>query len=239
MPNTLTSQLLADALQYLEALRNNETEVVSDQETRSRAEEVAELTLETIAVCTKFLLAENAQARIEGLGDFYLSSSEVRFTPDKDLVSYALLKKQDAEERQRALRIAFLTTLDRALAIIPLLEFESGEPAEDAEVLETIQLSDEPLVESILAKAIPSRFGVAISKSIEKILRALREAGLAIRVDTSSEHTESVSTDLPTDILETLERTRILEALESAREKIRIATRGALEHKQARIVGPT
>jgi hypothetical protein len=58
MESTLTIRLVATMLQRLEAIHQNEAEVLSDQECQKRAEEVTEAALLVIAVCAKYLLLE-------------------------------------------------------------------------------------------------------------------------------------------------------------------------------------
>ena len=88
MKKTLTASLVATTMQKLEAIRLNEAEVLSDEESYKRAEEVAEAALQAIAVCAKYLLARNAEARIDGLGSFYVTGAQVQFIPDQDVTQY-------------------------------------------------------------------------------------------------------------------------------------------------------
>jgi hypothetical protein len=177
MAQTLTASLVATALQKLEAIRHSEAEVLSDQECQKRAEEVAEAALEAIAVCTKYLLSRNAEARIDGFGNFYLRETQIQFVPDEDVLQYAFLKYQEPEQHQLALRNAFVRMLSQAQEIIPLLDLTSDAPvsAEDGDTT-----PEQKLLDSIFGKTHSTRFDPTVSVLLTRIIRELREAGAEI-----------------------------------------------------------
>jgi hypothetical protein len=180
MSQNLTVSLVATALQKLEAIQHSEAEVLSDDECRARAEEVAKAALEAIAICTKYLISRNAEAHIDGIGNFYLQHDHIRFAPDDDMVQYALLKEQKPELQQRALRNALVKSLSVARAIIPALQLASGEHEQDVVGVDT---PEEQLLKTIFGETAQNRFGVTVSKLVNTIIDELREAG--IRVETS------------------------------------------------------
>ena len=179
MAQTLTASMVATALQKLEALRHNEAEVLTDKECYQRAEEVAEAALQAISVCTKYLLSRNAEARIDGFGNFHIEGAQIQFIPDEDVLQYALLKQQEPEQQQLALRNALVRTLSEARKLIPFLDL-----APDATVnAENISVNpEEELFQQIFGELPPDNFDRTVSLLISSFLRELRQAGANIDV---------------------------------------------------------
>jgi hypothetical protein len=197
MAQTVTVSLVAKAIQKLEAIRHNEEEVLSDQECSKRAEEVAEAALQAIAVCSKYLLSRNAEARIDGFGNFYLKGEEIDFVPDEDVLQYALLKQQEPEQQQLVLRNAFVRTLLQALKLIPLLELapNASVSAEDSDTT-----PEQKLLNSIFGETGANRFEPTVSHLLSLIVQELRGAGAEMRlVDAvSAQSQERNATAVPT-----------------------------------------
>lgn len=178
MSSEVTPDLIALALQKLESIQANESEPISDDECRRRAEEVAEAALRAIAVCVKYLLSKNAEARINGLGSFHLEEHEIRFVPESDVIQYTLLKQREGDQVQLSLRNAFVATLLTAKGLIPLLEEHSDEPATTS-----MPLADD-LVEKIYGTSVPNNFAAVIASLFEDIIGELNEAGFEIKLET-------------------------------------------------------
>jgi hypothetical protein len=179
MSPKLTTSLIATALQKLEAIHHNETEVLSDDECRARAEEIAKAALEAIAVCTKFVLSTEGEAEIKGLGQFYLSKAEIRFNPESDVLAFAVAKKQDHEKQQYALRNAFVKCITNALDIIPQLEFASTGSQKNQEEVD-LDTPEQWVVEAIFGGPRPNRFGPTVSQLLASMIERLQSSGLII-----------------------------------------------------------
>ena len=167
MSQNLTVSLVATALQKLEVIQHSDAEVLSDDKCRARAEEVAKAALEAIAICTKYLISGNGEARIDGIGNFDVQHDHIRFAPDDDMVQYALLKQQKPEHQQRALRNALVKSLSVARAIIPALHLASGEHEQDVVGVDT---PEEQLLKAIFGG--PPRTGLE-QPSLNSLIRSL------------------------------------------------------------------
>ncbi len=176
MARSLTVSLITTTLQKLEAIRNNESEVLSDEDCNKRAAEVAEAAIESIAVCAKYLLSRNAEARIDGFGDFYLEGAQVRFIPDQDVVQYAILKQPNPEQQQLALRNAALSCLSQSLSVIRLLHLEPGQVSD----VHLNMSPDENLLRTIFGETSPNNFEQSVSLLLSKIIQELHSAGAKI-----------------------------------------------------------
>jgi predicted RNA-binding protein with RPS1 domain len=177
MSHTLTASLVANALQKLEAIQHNETEVLSDEACRLRAEEVADTALKAVAVCVKYLLAQNGSASIEGLGDLYLVDDAIRFAPELDTLQYAVLKQQPPERHQLALRNAFVRGLSELRKLIPVLGLAAGVETATEENAGT---AEEKLLRAIFGETAPNKFDKAISLILTAMIKDLRNAGISL-----------------------------------------------------------
>ena len=178
MPNSLTRDMVATALQRLEALQTNETAPIGDEKLKERAEEVAEAALQAIAICVKYILASFGECTIEGLGTLLLQNGSIMFTPERDLLQYALLKLQDEAGLQRALREVFIKNLALAHSILPMIELAGANNI--SAPLELV--AEEELIKAVFGNEIPNRFDAAASKLLSSIIRELHSAGFTLKL---------------------------------------------------------
>jgi predicted RNA-binding protein with RPS1 domain len=190
VPHTITKDMLAIALQKLEALQVNESESADNELLKRRAEEVAELALQALAVCVKYVLASCGESTIEGLGTFVLHNGQIRFTPEKDFLNYALLKNQDEAAVQQALRDALIASLTLANSFAMMIDHVS--PGQT--ISGPFELApEEKLLSGIFGRTTHFRFDAAASQLVTAIARHLLSAGVQISADAF--HAEAVSSE--------------------------------------------
>lgn len=187
MAKNLTTDMLATALQRLEALQAGEAPTLESEQLKQTAEEVAEAALQAIAVCVKYMLASNGQSTIDGLGTFSLHAGHIQFIPENDVLQYALLKHQNEMSQQEVLREAFVKNLTLACGILPMVEWIDDEMEVNGR-LEFV--ADDRTLEAIFGQSLPSRFDEVATRLLSFIIRHLRSVGLRIHLpsnDTSFE----------------------------------------------------
>jgi hypothetical protein len=178
MPHTLTREMLATALQRLEASQSGETAPLDGTQLRQRAEEVAEAALQAIAVCVKYMLASNGESTVDGLGSFVLQNGHIQFAPESDVLQYALLKHQDETSQRQALSEAFVRNLSLAWSILPMIE-----PTNEMKVSGPLEfVAEDRLLEAIFEQTLPNRFDVVVTTLLSLIIRHLRSVGLTIQL---------------------------------------------------------
>lgn len=214
MPRTITKDMLAKTLQRLEAIQANEPTELGDEQLLQRAEEVATAALAAIAICLKFSLASYGDATIDGFGTFVMQNGAIEFTPENDVLQYALLKHRDEASDQIALRDAFVRTLTLADSIIPLLDLTKGKTTS---VKIEGRLMGEVFYDEVV---LPSRLETAVSKILGDIVGHLSLAGIEI--------------SLPTERQEELPVTLPLSHVHTTREAIQEAMQKAMRARMAR-----
>lgn len=177
MPSEVAVHLVALALQKLEALQVNETQVLTDEKCLERAEEVAAAALQSVAVCTKVLLSRDAEAQIPGLGLFHLKNDQIQFVPDSDVVQFTLLKRREVAKLQLSLRNAVVTTLLQLKKLVPMLDFSSAESANTS-----VALEDDYLIAAIFGTQRENDFGRTVSVLLNQITEQLQAAGVHIQI---------------------------------------------------------
>jgi predicted RNA-binding protein with RPS1 domain len=178
MTKTVTRDMLAKALQRLELLQANETLELESEQSRQRAEEVAEVALQAIAVCVKYMLASGCQSALEGLGTFYFQDGHIGFTPESDVLQYALLKQQDEVSMQQAVSDAFVQNLSVARSLLPMIQVTQNLKTSGLPEL----APEDRLLEAIFEHALPNRFDVVVSTLLSLIIRDLQLAGIKIKL---------------------------------------------------------
>jgi hypothetical protein len=206
MSNTLTREMLATALQRLEALQEGETPPLESEQLKQRAEEVAEVALQAVAVCVKYMLASNGESIVEGLGTFVLHDGHIQFSPESDVLQYALLKHQDQTNQQQALRDAFVKNLRLAWSILPMVE--STDEMTVNVPLEFI--AEDRLLGAIFGQTLPNRFDAVVTTLLSHIIRHLRSVGLTIPLaDEGGEYAQRKARELRERADELIERSKL------------------------------
>jgi predicted RNA-binding protein with RPS1 domain len=176
MTQRITRDMLATALQRLEAVEANEPEVVDSERFQQRAEEVADVALKAIALCVKYVLGTHGRSSVDGLGTFVLQNGGIQFVPESDVLQYALLHEQDEGNIQQGLRDAFIQHLTLAQGILPLIDLTQGQS-----IRGSVDVSAEQrLLQSIFGESGAFHFGKAASKLIGTLVHSLRLAGVKI-----------------------------------------------------------
>jgi predicted RNA-binding protein with RPS1 domain len=178
MSHPLTKDMLANALQRLDAIQGNESAPVENEQLKQRAMEVAELALQSIALCVKYMLAHYGESAIEGLGSLLLQDGRIEFTPDSDVLQYALLKHQDEVSLQQALREAFVVNLTLAHSILPLMDL-----TQNLDVVAPVELTaEERFLRAMFKDTTPNHFDRAVSAVISSIIHDLHSAGVDVKL---------------------------------------------------------
>jgi predicted RNA-binding protein with RPS1 domain len=204
MPHNITKDMLATALQRLEAIAAGEPEPIDeqqkgdeqlrDEQLRERAMEVAEAALQALAICVKYSLGSSGESSIEGLGTLLLRDERIEFVPESDVLQYALLKQQDQASLQQALRDAFLVNLNLAYELLPSMDLR-----EDSTASETLELTpEERVLQSIFGSTGSNRFDRAVSQVISSIIRDLRAAGVDVELAADVAAADVAGTDVGT-----------------------------------------
>jgi hypothetical protein len=174
--SSLTKEMLATALQRLEALQDGEIAAVSDEQLKQRADEVAELALKAIATCVKYDLSTTGQSTILGLGTLTFANGQVHFNPEEHVLQYAALKKQDFIATQQALRNAFVQLLYLANRLLPEVQVNANDTVDPA----MYPASEDRLLTAIFGGVAPNRFDQSVSRLVGHLIDQLVLAGLDI-----------------------------------------------------------